>query len=231
MTQAEAQKALDRWLSIPIDYESIIPVLAELKYTPSYTEYVKKIADVEYRTVESIDSDVINYIANVRQSVEAERRAYEAKLDEMAGGDRIEAPSFDDALLNDVNPPFPDKRQEEDKRTQALESYMQRRGLSQNTSKQRDFHDDDDDYDDDNFDDDTPYGDRKRQNYFLTCRCPVCGGRLIARQKRYFSFASVLILAILFLFCTPIALLVLFFAIPKKELYHCKSCQRVFPMD
>ena len=62
MTQTEAFKKLDAWLLVPISYQGIIPALAAIANTQEYASYLKKVADADYRSVESVKKDVDDYL-------------------------------------------------------------------------------------------------------------------------------------------------------------------------
>ena len=43
MQREEAIKRLDNWLKVPVDYESILPALADLKYTDQFEDYIQRV--------------------------------------------------------------------------------------------------------------------------------------------------------------------------------------------
>lgn len=70
MQREEAIKRLDNWLKVPVDYESILPALADLKYTDQFEDYIQRVAEIEYRSASSIADDVDHYITKVRYELE-----------------------------------------------------------------------------------------------------------------------------------------------------------------
>ena len=104
MQREEAIKRLDNWLKVPVDYESILPALADLKYTDQFEDYIQRVAEIEYRSASSIADDVDHYITKVRYELEKKQQAFDQQLDDMAGGDRVKPKnsSYDDDIIDDT---------------------------------------------------------------------------------------------------------------------------------
>ena len=105
MQREEAIKRLDNWLKVPVDYESILPALADLKYTDQFEDYIQRVAEIEYRSASSIADDVDHYITKVRYELEKKQQAFDQQLDDMAGGDRVKPKnsSYDDDIIDDTS--------------------------------------------------------------------------------------------------------------------------------
>ena len=162
MQREEAIKRLDNWLKVPVDYESILPALADLKYTDQFEDYIQRVAEIEYRSASSIADDVDHYITKVRYELEKKQQAFDQQLDDMAGGDRVKPKnsSYDDDIIDDTShqkrPSAKDSAREK-----AFKNYINQSSATRSRKRR----DDDDEYDDDIDDEEYTDAIRIRKGY------------------------------------------------------------------
>ena len=167
MTKSEAIRQIENWIELPTLYDDLIPALAEIKFSPEYAHYIKKIADIEYKNPSQIENDVDEYINTVKHE---------------------------------------------------LEQKHERQSSSRQDESQHPRHSDP-----------TPYS--SHSNVDLgDMQCPYCHGRLITRESRQLSESSIVIIAITFFFCFPIAV-TLFLVLERQTItkFYCPRCRRIIP--
>lgn len=195
MQREEAIKRLDNWLKVPVDYESILPALADLKYTDQFEDYIQRVAEIEYRSASSIADDVDHYITKVRYELEKKQQAFDQQLDDMAGGDRVKPQnsSYDDDIIDDTShrkrPSAKDSAREK-----AFKNYINQSSATRSRKRRNDDDIDDDDIDDEEYTDAI----RIRKGYAY---CPCCGKKLQANFKTEITSNGVFWIIICALFC------------------------------
>ena len=130
MNQEEAFKKIDHWLQVPLDYSSIIPALAAISGTREYAGILKKVADADYRSVESIKTDVDNYLkeqaANPKPTIDQMLNQISGREDRHLENE-IHAPETD--ILDDLAHKRDQKihgLSESEKLDQAFNNYVQK---------------------------------------------------------------------------------------------------------
>lgn len=220
MQREEAIKRLDNWLKVPVDYESILPALADLKYTDQFEDYIQRVAEIEYRSASSIADDVDHYITKVRYELEKKQQAFDQQLDDMAGGDRVKPKnsSYDDDIIDDTShqkrPSAKDSAREK-----AFKNYINQSSATRSRKRR----DDDDEYDDDIDDEEYTDAIRIRKGYAY---CPCCGKKLQANYKTEITSNGVFWIIICVLFCILLVFIPILSCTYKMVTFRRKHCHR-----
>ncbi len=84
MTESEAYKKIERWLLVPINYESIVPALAAIRKSSDFSSYAEKVAQVEYKSISDVVLDVDAWI-DVHKNDRTREEILQEKMDAIAG--------------------------------------------------------------------------------------------------------------------------------------------------
>lgn len=211
MQLEEALKQLDQWFKVPIDYESIIPALAELKGTKHFDDYLQRVAEVEYCSTTAISNDVDKFIANERANLRQKRERFDQILDDMAGGKRIvnDKPSYDDALLDEIVDQDDRRSMEDAKRLDAFAKYMEQTGGSSRTKNLADG--------------EFTYAVAVRGGHAY---CPCCGNKMKTTRKDSFTATGFILIIVCCCIFFPLALIPFFVCRSTTVTFYCKKCSR-----